>query len=138
MADLKLPNINKFQVSGRITKDLELKHTPAGTAVISFGLANDRSYKDKDGNWQKSTEFFNIQAWSGTAELIAKSCKKGMAILIEGRIASRTYEKDGVEHRIQEVIAEQVYPLEWLPKDGNEPTQQEMPAPPPGSDDVPF
>ena len=59
-----------------------------------------------------------------------------MAILIEGRIASRTYEKDGVEHKIQEVIAEQVYPLEWLPKDGKE--APEMPAPPAGSDDVPF
>ena len=137
MADLKLPNINKFQVSGRITKDLELKHTPSGTAVINFSIANDRSYKDKDGAWQKSTEFFTIQAWSGTADLIAKSCKKGMAILIEGRIASRTYkDKDDVEHRITEVIAEQVYPLEWLPKDTGEAPPES--APPAGNDEVPF
>jgi single-strand DNA-binding protein len=57
MADLRLPNLNKCIISGRIANDLELKYTPKGTPVLRFTLAVDRNYKDESDQWQKITSW---------------------------------------------------------------------------------
>ena len=132
MADLKMPKINHIQVSGRITKDLEIKYTPKGTAVLRFSIANERSFKNGD-QWENETTFINVQAWSGTAELISKQAHKGSAVLIDGRLACSKYEKDGVTKEYWEVIAETVNVLEWLPKGESIPEPEIPPA-----DNEPF
>ncbi|MCK9309221.1 MAG: single-stranded DNA-binding protein, partial [Candidatus Cloacimonetes bacterium] len=64
MADLKLPRLNKFIVSGRIGNDIELKYTPKGTPVVRFVIASDRSYKDESDQWQTVTSWIDCVAWS--------------------------------------------------------------------------
>jgi len=133
MADLKLPKINRIQISGRITKDLEMKTTSGGTAVLRFSIASDRMWKDKE-EWKTETTFVNIQAWSGLAESINRQAHKGSAVLIEGRLSCNKYEKDGVQKEFWEIIADTCHVLEWLPK-GDAATPD--PAPP-TNEDVPF
>ena len=57
MGKIKIPRINRSQISGRITKDPELKRTPSGTEVVRFTVAVDRGYKDKSGSWQSEAKF---------------------------------------------------------------------------------
>lgn len=116
--NLRMPNLNQVLISGRITKDIELKHTPKGTATCNFSIANDRKYKDGDGTWQSDTIFINIQAWSSIAETIFNNAKKGMAVLVEGRLSCRNWTtQDGQNRQTWEVIANNIHILEWLPKD---------------------
>ena len=142
MADLKLPSINRIQISGRITQDIELKYTPKGTPVAKFSVAVDENYKDTNDQWQKSTTFFNCVAWSKVAEQVNTQARKGTAVLLEGKMTSRKYEQDGVSKTAWEINVFSFNALEWLPKadDGTQPTQQTPPAPrqPVANDDVPF
>lgn len=99
---------NKTILMGRITKDLELKATPTGTAVCVFSIAVDRKYTAKGE--EKKVDFFNIVTWRQTAEFVAKFFAKGKSILIEGELQNRSYvDKDGITRYITEVIADSVY-----------------------------
>ena len=118
MAELRLPLINKITISGRITKDVELKTTPSGKSVCSFTVANDRNVKNASGGFDKETIFVECQAWAFTAENLVKSVHKGSSVLVEGRLNCRKWtNREGQEQRSWEVVAETVYPLEWLPKE---------------------
>ncbi|MDD4277945.1 MAG: single-stranded DNA-binding protein [Candidatus Cloacimonetes bacterium] len=148
MADLRLPRVNKFIVSGRIANDLELKFTPKGTPVLRLTLATDRGYKDDSDQWQTVTSWIDCVAWSKTAELISNQANKGSAILIEGRIDTRTWaDTNNVKHKTTEVTIDTVHFLEWKPRDGQEagsvnepPLPQDEGAPNANTtnDDVPF
>ena len=78
--------LNKVILMGRLTAEPELRRTTSGTAVTSFSLAVERS-KSKDGS--KETDFIDIVAWSGTAELVCKYLGKGRMVVLCGRAASR-------------------------------------------------
>lgn len=85
---------NRIIISGNITRDIELTQTSSGTTYCNFSVAVNRATKDADGN--KQTDFFSCTAWKQRAEVIAKYCKKGSKVLIEGEMQSRSYEdKDG-------------------------------------------
>lgn len=100
-------NLNKVFLIGNITKDIELKSTPSGNTVASFGLATNRTWKGKDGQKQEQATFHNIVAWGKTAEIIKQYCVKGSMIMVEGRIDNRTYDKkDGTKGYVSEVIVE--------------------------------
>jgi single-strand DNA-binding protein len=100
-------NLNKVFLIGNITKDVELKTTPSGNSVASFGLATNRTWKGKDGQKQDQATFHNLVAWGKTAETIKQYCTKGSTIMVEGRIDNRTYDKkDGTKGYISEVIIE--------------------------------
>ena len=103
--------MNSVQLTGRLTADPELKTTNSGIEVISFQIAVDRGFKDKDGN--KATDFLPITAWRGTAAFIAKYFKKGDGIGVVGRIESRKYQdSDGKNRTSYDIIAENVeFPL---------------------------
>ena len=90
-------NLNKVFVLGNITKTPELKATPSGAKVCTFGVATNRVWFDKNTQEKKQeVEFHNIVAWGKTAELIAQYMTKGSQILIEGRNQTRTWEsQDG-------------------------------------------
>lgn len=86
--------MNKIIITGNITRDIDLAETASGTSYCNFSVAVNRAMPDSDGN--KQTDFFNCTAWRQRAEVIAKYCKKGSKVLVEGEMQSRSYEdKDG-------------------------------------------
>lgn len=100
--------LNKVILMGRITKDLELKHTQSNTAVLSFSLAVERDFKGNDG--ERVTDFFNIVVWGKTAEFISQYFGKGALIGIEGNLQTRKYTTQNNEKReVTEVVAEKVH-----------------------------
>ena len=100
--------LNKAIIYGNLTRDPELKSLPSGSAVASFGVATNRTWKDKDGSKKESTEFHNCVAFGRTAEVIAQYMKKGKPIYIEGRIQTRSWEgkEDGKKQYRTEVVVE--------------------------------
>ena len=100
-------NINKVLICGRITRDIEKKALPSGVSVANFSLATNRVFKDKDGNKQESAEFHNIVAFGKQADTIEQYCKKGQELYVEGRMQTRSWEKEGEKRYATEVILEQ-------------------------------
>ena len=100
--------LNKVFLYGNLTRDPELKALPSGSQVANFGLATNRTYKDKNGAKQEATEFHNIVAFGRTAEVIAQYCKKGRPIFVEGRIQTRSWDdkEGGKKNYRTEIIAE--------------------------------
>lgn len=86
--------MNVIILTGRITKDLELRETTSGTKVLQFNIAVQRDYKNKDGIYD--ADFINCQAFNKTAEMISKYFKKGSRIGVQGKLQNNNYEKDGV------------------------------------------
>ena len=84
--------LNKAFLYGNLTRDPELKALPSGQQLASFGLATNRTYKDKDGAKQEATEFHNIVAFGRPAEIIAQYMKKGRPLFVEGRIQTRSWD----------------------------------------------
>lgn len=103
--------INNVTLIGRLTKDVELKYTPANQAVVQFTLAVNRTFKNANG--ERETDFINVVIWRQSAENFAKWAKKGALIGITGRIQTRNYEnQQGQRVYITEVIAENFQMLE--------------------------
>lgn len=100
--------LNKAIVCGFITKNPELKALPSGIKVSSFGLATNRRWTDQSGNSQEATEFHNIVAFGKTAEIVGQYLFKGSLVMVEGRIQTRTWEKDGIKHYRTEIISENI------------------------------
>ena len=92
-----MASVNKAIIVGNLGKDPIIRHTAAGKAVASFSVATTEKWADKDGIKQSATEWHNIVVWGKQAESAAQYLTKGKAVYIEGRIASRKYEKDGQE-----------------------------------------
>lgn len=101
--------MNKFIGMGRITAPLELKTTQSGIPVLSFTIAIDRGYTNKETG-ERLTDFPNIVAYRGTAEFISKWFGKGRLIAIEGQVQTRTYEaQDGTKRYVTEIVAEKAF-----------------------------
>lgn len=98
--------INKVSLYGNLTRDPEVKALPGGTQVVSFGLATNRTFKNKEGQQQEQTEFHNIVAFGRTAEVMGQYLKKGRPAYIEGRIQTRSWEKDGVKQYRTEIVVD--------------------------------
>lgn len=100
--------LNKVFLYGNLTRDPELKALPGGSQVANFGLATNRSFKDKNGQRQEATEFHNIVAFGRTAEVIAQYVKKGRPLFVEGRITTRSWDdkETGKKNYRTEIIIE--------------------------------
>lgn len=100
--------LNKVFLYGNLTRDPEARALPSGGQVVSFGLATNRTYKDKNGAKQETTEFHNVVAFGRSAELIAQYMKKGRPLYVEGRIQTRSWEgkEDGKKQYRTEVVVE--------------------------------
>lgn len=96
--------MNKVIVMGRITKDLEVKHAQSGTAILSFTVAVNRKFS-KEGE-EKQADFISCRAFGKTSENIAKFFSKGSLILVEGRIQTGSYDKDGTKVYTTDVIVD--------------------------------
>src|SRR5574344_655583 len=100
--------LNKAFLYGNLTRDPELKALPSGIKVVSFSVATNRTWKDKNGIKQDSTTFHNIVAFGKTAETIAQYLKKGRGIFVEGRIENRSWDdkNDGTKKYRSEVVVD--------------------------------
>lgn len=98
---------NNVNLTGNLTRDPELRFTPSGAAVASFGLAVNRRIKRGD-TFEDETSFFDVTAWNSLAENIAASVTKGSRVLVSGRLQQDTWEKDGVNHSKVVVIADEI------------------------------
>lgn len=87
-----MPNLNKCQLMGNITRDIELRHTPAGTAVADLGLAINRNRKDDNGEKIEETTFVDVTLWGRVAEVAHQYAGKGKPIFVEGRLQLDTWE----------------------------------------------
>lgn len=108
-------NGNTVTLVGNITRDPELRFTPNGQANATFGLAVNRRYQDRQGEWQESTSFFDVVCWREMAENAAESLTKGARIIVTGRLEQRSWESQEGEKRSKiEVIADEIGPsLRW-------------------------
>jgi single-strand DNA-binding protein len=104
--------MNKVMLIGNLGKDPEVKYTPAGKAVASLTLATNERYKDKDGNWQDRTEWHNLVLWDRLAEIAGEYLKKGGKVYIEGRLQTRSWEKDGQKKYMTEVVGQELVLLD--------------------------
>lgn len=101
--------LNKVFIMGRMTRDPELRHTQAGTAVASFSLAVERDFKDK-ATGERTTDFIDVVAWRGTAEFVSRFFTKGRMAVVVGSLQIRDWtDKEGNKRRTAELIAESVY-----------------------------
>lgn len=108
--------INKVTLYGNITRDPELKSLPSGTHVNSFSIATNRVIKDQSGAKKDVAEYHNIVAFGKQAEVIHQYMKKGSAILVEGRLQTRSWDgQDGKKQYRTEVVLEN---FQFGPKTG--------------------
>lgn len=108
--------LNRVVLVGRLTRDPELRYTPAGIAVTQFTLACDRQYSQ---NGEKEADFIPVVTWRQTAEACANYLRKGRLAAVEGRIQIRNYENnEGRRIYVTEVIADNVRFLERAQHDG--------------------
>jgi single-strand DNA-binding protein len=102
-------NLNKVFIIGNLTRDPELRSLPSGVAVVSFGVATNRVWKDKSGQKKEDVQFHNIVAFGKQAEIAKQYLSKGSSVLIEGRIQNRTWEaQDGTKKNRTEIISERL------------------------------
>ena len=100
--------LNKAIIYGNLTRDPEQKSLPSGMSVCSFSVATNRVYNDRDGKRQEVTEYHNIVVFGRQAETSAQYLKKGNGVLIEGRLQTRSWEKDGQKQYRTEIVADRV------------------------------
>src|SRR6201981_1681182 len=92
-------SVNKVILVGRLGRDPETRFTSGGQAVANFSVATDESYKDRNGERQKRTEWHKIVVWGKQAEIAQQYLKKGSLVFIEGRIQSREWQGKGRQKR---------------------------------------
>jgi len=142
-----MAGINKVILVGRLGKDPEVRYTPSGDAVANFNIATSETWKDKNtGEKQERTEWHRIVAWRKLGEICGEYLSKGRQVYVEGKLQTRSWEKDGVTRYSTEIVASDVQFLGDResnasgPSPGNtsSPGDTGMPGPPPGDDDIPF
>jgi single-strand DNA-binding protein len=111
-----MSGVNKVILVGRLGKDPEVRNLDSGVAVANFTLATSESYKDKTtGEKKEVTEWHNIVLWRGLAEIAQRYLHKGDMVYVEGKLRSRSWEKDGVTRYTTEVVADNMTMLSTKP-----------------------
>jgi len=107
-----MKSLNKVLIIGNATRDPELHQTNGGIDVCTLGLATDRSWKTEAGEKREEAQFHQVICWGKLAVLACQLVHKGGKVYIEGRLQTRTYEKDGQERSVTEIIANELIALE--------------------------
>jgi single-strand DNA-binding protein len=132
-------SLNVVVLTGRLGKDPEMKYTPSGVAVTNASIAIDFGFGE-----DKKTSWVRLTAWKKTAETMAKYCRKGTLIGIQGYLQSKTWnDKNGEKREQMEVIVNSMQLLEPKPRSENEQSQAAKPKDAPAEqeisdDDIPF
>ena len=101
--------INKVIIVGNLGKDPEIRYTPSGMAVANFSVATTDRWKDKtSGEMKERTEWHRIVAWGRLGEICGEYLAKGRQVYIEGRLQTRSWEKDGVTRYTTEIVANEM------------------------------
>ena len=132
-------DLNKVMLIGNITQDPEVRTTPSGVSVTSFGLATNLIWNDQSGQKQEKVEFHNIVAWRRLAEIMGQYLHKGSKIYLEGRLQTNSWEdQSGVKKYRTEVIADNMIMLDRKSDAGPQSStpspaqrEEESPAPAP-------
>jgi single-strand DNA-binding protein len=104
-----MSGVNKVILIGNLGKDPEVRHLDNGASVANFSIATTESYKDRtSGQKVDQTEWHNIVLWRGLAEVAEKYLHKGDSVYIEGKLRTRSWEKDGVTRYTTEIIGDQL------------------------------
>ncbi len=142
-----MAGINKVILIGRLGRDPEVRYTPDGTAVANFSIATSDEWTDKaTGEKKERTEWHRVVAWRRLGEICGEYLAKGRQVYIEGKLQTRSWEKDGVTRYITEIVASDVQFIGA--RDSTEPYRPsgpsgapEYPGPPlpdGQDDDIPF
>jgi single-strand DNA-binding protein len=106
-------DLNKVQIIGRITQDVELRQTPNGQSVTTLSIATNRNWTDGAGMKQEQAEFHNVVLWAKLAEIAGQYLQKGKKVYIEGRLQTRSWEaQDGSKRYRTEIIGENMIMLD--------------------------
>lgn len=100
--------LNKAMIYGNLTRDPEMRALPSGVNVTTFSLATNRIYNDRDGKRQEQTDYHNVVVFGRQAETVNQYLKKGSGALVEGRLQTRSWEKDGQKQYRTEIVADRV------------------------------
>lgn len=149
MSDLKMPEMNITMISGRLTRDPELRYLPSGTAVCNFGIASERRYKTKEGQQEKDVYYGDCKVFGAIAEWVNQNLTKGRPVMVEGRLTTEEWEvKDGSRRSATRILCNRVQSLDWAEKsDTGRPTYKpeqkprdygQYEIPPDPDDDIPF
>lgn len=138
-------SVNKVILVGNLGADPELKTLESGQSVCTFSIATNERWTDKNNQKQERVEWHRIVVWGKMAESSAKYLEKGRQVFIEGKLQTRSWEKDGQKHWMTEIVAQNV---QFLGKgegggrrEDGAPPPEDNDAPPPrnaGNDDIPF
>jgi len=141
-------SVNKAILVGNVGKDPEVRYLDSGVAVATITLATtERGYTLANGTTVPDrTEWHNIVAWRGLAEIAEKYIKKGSQIFVEGKITTRKWEKDGIARYSTEIVAENIELLGKRPEGASgeshpaaaKTPSNDSPTPSESSDDLPF
>lgn len=107
---------NTVTLVGNLTRDPELRYTPSGQSVVTFGIAVNRRWQNRQTQeWEEQVSFFDVKAWASLAENIAESVTRGTRVIVTGRLEQRSWETDQGDRRSKvEVVADEVAPsLRW-------------------------
>jgi single-strand DNA-binding protein len=144
-----MSGVNKVILVGRLGKDPEVRNLENGATVANFTMATSETYKDKTtGERKEITEWHNVVLWRGLADIAAKYLHKGDQVYIEGKLRTRSWEKEGVTRYTTEIVGDNLTLLGSKPSSGGgaertqpAPTNQSAPdhgAPDSSTDDLPF
>ena len=107
---------NNVTLVGNVTRDPELRFTPSGQAVASFGLAVNRRWQNRSNQeWEEQTSFFDVKCWAQMAENVSESVSRGTRVVVSGRLEQRSWETEQGDKRSKvEVVADEIAPsLRW-------------------------
>ena len=126
-------DLNKAMIIGRLTRDPEVRTTPQGQTVASFGVATNRVWTDQSGQKQEKVEYHNIVAWRRLAEICGQYLAKGRRVYIEGSLQTRDWVgQEGVKKYRTEIVANNMIMLDGRATGGTNtappPPQEEPPA----------
>lgn len=136
-----MPSVNKVTLMGHLGKDAETRFTPQGVSVTQFSVATTHSWKPQGATeWKEDTTWHNVVAWR-LSDKLQPLLIKGNLVYVEGRLQTRSYEKDGATKYITEVVADRVHflrePFRGGPRDEEAPPAAQGPAPI-DDDDLPY
>jgi single-strand DNA-binding protein len=119
-------NLNKVTLAGRITRDIELRYLPSGSAVAAFGLAINRKWKNAQGEQQEEVTFVDLEAFGKPAEVMNQFLRKGSGVFIEGRLKLDQWEdKDGNKRQKMKVVVNEFQFIDGKPAEQG---QSQQPA----------
>lgn len=106
-------SLNRVQLIGNLTRDPELRYTPQGTGVCTFGLATNRSWTTDGGDKKDEVEYHRIVAWNKLGELCSQLLSKGRKVYVEGRLSTRSWTgQDGVQKTTTEIVIDDMIILD--------------------------